>query len=177
MISEKQMDELVADLKVSEGYRAKPYVCPKGRASIGYGTNLEAHPGFIPQRLGHIIERVRSKDLAGRRLVEELNLAGMEWSPRQAESALVAVLEDAAHSLEAALPWVRELDSVRHAVLLDMAYNMGVSKLLGFKKTLAYTRNGDWEGAASEMLDSDWALQVKGRALKLSNRMRLGVAV
>jgi lysozyme len=177
MISEVRMAELVGEIKESEGFRPKPYLCPKGKASIGFGTNVEAHPGFIPQRLGHIVDQVRAGTLLGQRLVSELNMGGMIWSPRQAEAALVAVLEDAAHSLEARFPWVKGLDSVRHAVLLDMAYNMGVGKLAGFKKTLGHVEAGRYEDAAAEMLNSDWARQVKGRALKLSNRMRLGQAV
>lgn len=62
----------------------------------------------------------------------------------------------------------------RQDVLIDMAYNLGVSGLFGFKRMwLAIYRN-DFEAAAREMLDSVWAGEVKGRALSLADKMRVG---
>lgn len=66
------------------------------------------------------------------------------------------------------------LSPARQDVLLDMAYNLGVSGLFGFKRMwLAIYRN-DFDEAAREMLDSNWAVTVKGRALSLSAKMRVG---
>ena len=45
-----------------------------------------------------------------------------------------------------------------------MGYD-GVSK---FKNTLNYMKNGQWELASKEMLDSKWAIQTPDRATKLS---------
>ena len=174
MIDALTMLHLVDDVKGSEGFRARPYLCPTGHCSIGYGTNLEAHPEFIPQALGAITELVRFGHLKGRYLVDRLIAAGMTWNKEQSEAALVTVLDACERSLNRALPWVKDIEPARQAVLLDMSYNMGVSTLLGFKKTLAFVQARDWENAADEMLRSRWARQVKGRALKMSNWMRLG---
>ena len=66
------------------------------------------------------------------------------------------------------------LDRVRYSVLLDMAFNLGTPRLLGFKKMLTALQDKDYEKAAVEMLDSRWARQVGRRARKLSQVMRKG---
>jgi lysozyme len=75
-----------------------------------------------------------------------------------------------------ALPWIADLDTVRANVLANMAFEMGPDGLLGFHDTLSAIKRGDYETAAREMLDSDWARKIPERAIKLSNRMRTGVA-
>ena len=82
-------------------------------------------------------------------------------------------LEDHEHAMNIALPWAKDLDDVRYRVLLDMYYNMG-NRLLQFKQTLAAVKRGDYAEASSLMLQSKWASQVKGRAVRLSKMMRTG---
>ena len=76
--------------------------------------------------------------------------------------------------LQRALPWVARLDEVRARVLLDMAFNMGIVGLLAFKRTLAAIEAGQYQQAATMMLDSKWAKQVGGRAERLSRMMATG---
>lgn len=76
--------------------------------------------------------------------------------------------------LDAALPWWRSLDLVRQRVLLNMAFNLGVPGLLGFKNTLAAVKAHDWDRAAAGMLASKWAGQVKDRAARLAQMMKTG---
>lgn len=75
-----------------------------------------------------------------------------------------------------ALPWVEQLDEVRQHVLLDMAFNLGIAGLLGFKNTLATIKAGDFQKASVMMLDSRWAKQVGGRADRLATMMATGKA-
>lgn len=84
------------------------------------------------------------------------------------------VLDEHEKALKIALPWVTKLDPVRYNVLVDMAYNLGISRLLQFKNTLSSIKRGDYDLAASQMLQSKWATQVKGRAIRLSKMMRTG---
>ena len=51
-----------------------------------------------------------------------------------------------------------------NAVLIDMAYQMGVSGLLKFKNMLASIRSGDYQDAAEHLLDSNYAKQTPNRA-------------
>jgi lysozyme len=73
-----------------------------------------------------------------------------------------------------ALPWVASLDSVRQRVLLDMAFNLGITGLLGFKNTLATIQAGNYQRGAEMMLQSKWAGQVGQRAVRLSRMMATG---
>jgi lysozyme len=56
-----------------------------------------------------------------------------------------------------------------------MAFNLGITKLLGFRNTLVAMRQGKYDAAADGMLASAWAAQVKGRAQRLADMMRKGV--
>lgn len=76
--------------------------------------------------------------------------------------------------VERAFPWYHELDPVRQAVIVDMAYNMGMNTLSKFKRTLGSVRDGNYKLAAEQMLQSKWARQVKGRAVRLSKMMETG---
>lgn len=72
------------------------------------------------------------------------------------------------------VPAYIEVGCVRKIVLLDMVYNLGIHRLLTFKKMIAALDRGDYELAADEMLDSRYARQVKGRARRNAFMMRTG---
>jgi len=88
---------------------------------------------------------------------------------------LEADLEDAMQQVHDRLAWVIELSEARRAVLVGMAFNLGMAGLLGFRKFLSAVQARDWEMAAREMLDSRWATQVGDRARRLAAQMRDGV--
>jgi len=70
--------------------------------------------------------------------------------------------------------WFQKLNQDRQIILVDMCF-MGVKKFMTFKKMIQALKMNDFDRAADEMLDSVWALQVKDRAIILSNAMREGV--
>ena len=72
------------------------------------------------------------------------------------------------------LGWWMNLDESRKIVLANMCFNLGITKLLGFRNTLLAIQNGDYETAAKHMEDSQWHKQVKGRAIELEQIMRTG---
>lgn len=71
----------------------------------------------------------------------------------------------------ARLPWVLDLSEERQAVLYNMAFQMGIDGLLGFKNTLELIRTGQYAAAAAGMLNSKWATQTPERAKRLSQQM------
>jgi lysozyme len=71
-------------------------------------------------------------------------------------------------------PWFGALDEVREAVVLNMVFNLGMVKFKGFVNTIADIAAGNYESAASRMLQSKWAQQVGNRALRLAEMMRTG---
>ena len=77
--------------------------------------------------------------------------------------------------LEKVYPVVKELDAVRKMTLINMAFNLGITKIKLFKLMWAAIENGDFETAAQEMLSSKWASDVGKRSLELSEQMRTGL--
>lgn len=72
------------------------------------------------------------------------------------------------------MPLYLSLDSVRQVVLANMAFNLGLPRLLQFSRMLGALQEKHWDRAADEMLNSRWARQVGDRALELSEIMRRG---
>lgn len=93
------------------------------------------------------------------------------------EAAEFILQEDLAHAERAvkdAFPWWWKLDDARQFVMVDMAFNMGLAGLKGFKKMITAVEQGDYQTAAKEMLASKWAAQVDRRAVELSKIMEKG---
>lgn len=149
--------QLIAELKRDEGLRLKAYPDPLSpRAKTGKGSGDPWTIGY-----GH----------TGPEVVE-----GLTWTDVQAEAALIADAEKHNAELLKACPWVVGLDPVRQRVVCNMAFNLGIRNLLGFKNTLAAMKRGDWDAAAGGMANSLWARQTKSRADRLVAMMRTGRA-
>jgi len=85
-------------------------------------------------------------------------------------------IEVCEHEVADAWPWlVSRDDAVRHDVLVNMCFNMGITRLKKFVKFLGAYEAGDYDVASEEMLDSRWAKQVGRRANELARMMRTGV--
>jgi len=71
-------------------------------------------------------------------------------------------------------PWYSSLDEVRQGVVVDVVFNMGLPRFKGFKNTIRYIKQGDYDKAADELLDSDAARDLPKRYNELSEMMRTG---
>lgn len=125
----------------------------EGRVPHAYADSL----GYLTIGIGHLIDERK-----GGRLPDPIIDALFEHD-----------IHEHANELFALLPWTRDLDPVRQAVLIDMFFNMRRG-LLGFKDTLRHFEAGRWDAAADAMLDSKWASQVKTRAARLATMVRTG---
>ena len=76
--------------------------------------------------------------------------------------------------LEKAVPSYLALSDRRQAALIDMCFNLGLSRFLRFKKFLAAIEARDYAEAAAEMLASRWAEQVGKRAVTLAKMIKEG---
>jgi len=74
-------------------------------------------------------------------------------------------------------PAFNSLQDARLDCLINMVFNMGISRFKGFKMMIAALVIHDYNEAAVQMLDSKWARQVGSRAKELSSQMRLGYYV
>lgn len=100
------------------------------------------------------------------------NLEEIEITEIQANEWLLDDVFSAEEELEAAYPWVNNLSEKRQRVLVNMSFNLGLTKLMKFKKMWAALEKGDMNDAAEEMLNSKWANQVGKRAEELAKMMR-----
>jgi len=90
----------------------------------------------------------------------------------EAEYLLNNDIDICIEELEKNLPWFYQLHETARLVLVDMCFNMGMPRLMQFKKTLNYLADQDYAAAAVEMLDSRWARQVGSRAKHLSYQLK-----
>lgn len=147
-------------LKSQEGLRLKAYLCPAGYWTIGYGINLEAS-GLLRITQTQII--ALNKDKLEIRITQAF-----------ADELLHYTLASLSRSLRRRDEYVM-VNKTRRGVLLNMAYNMGLSGLFEFKRMFRALRVDDYENAAREMLDSYWARsQCPSRARVLAGIMKHG---
>lgn len=71
-----------------------------------------------------------------------------------------------------AFPWFADLSERRQWAMIDLCFNMGVTRLSKFKNFLLAMSLGDYESASVHLLDSDYAKQVKGRAREIADMLR-----
>ncbi len=145
----------------SEGFSKIVYKCPANYDTIGYGRNIETNP----------LSKDELKSIGATK-----NTPKKEYkvSEEIAKIWLEQELEKVKKVLQRELIFFDELDDVRRAILIDMAYNMGVKTLLTFKNTLASIKEGDFEKASINMQQSNWYKQVGNRSKKLCEAMKSG---
>lgn len=66
------------------------------------------------------------------------------------------------------------LNAARQFAVLDMLFNLGMPRFLGFKMMIKALQAQDYARATHEMLDSKWAGQVGDRAQNLARMMLTG---
>lgn len=146
---EDTLRTLEADLIRDEGLAYTPYKDTKGNWTIGVGHLIGPHL-YGPYR-------------------------GADWSPQKVAGQLRKDILEHNKVLYEALPWAATQPPFVRRVLENMAFNLGVTKLLGFTNTLAFIKDGKYRQAASNMRKSLWAKQVGARAERLAVMMETGV--
>lgn len=158
------MSKLIDQLILHEGLRLKPYRCTANKLTIGVGRNYEDNP-LNP------IEQVKlfGKAMPQRDLYESLNKG---ITREQAIYLLERDIQNSTRDARSLVPNFDTLSEQRRFVLIDMAFNMGKTSLGTFRNTLRMINEGKFAEAASNMLKSRWATQVKDRAKRLAIMMR-----
>ena len=73
-----------------------------------------------------------------------------------------------------AFGWYKTLGTERKDAMIDMCFNMGLPRLMQFKKALGAMSAKNYDSAAVEFLDSRWAKQVGQRAISITDIIRSG---
>jgi lysozyme len=112
--------------------------------------------GFLTIGWGHALlpGSKMAKEVCERLLVDDINQATMDFNNLNLG--------------------IDENDTVRKYALINMIFNLGILKFIGFKKTIEAIRAKNWKEAAYQMLDSKWADQVGHRAIELAEMVETG---
>lgn len=161
-------DRLHAQLILEEGLRLMAYddatgypvppggVC-RGKLTVGVGHNLDANP----------------------LTADELAAVGHDGRKQPITRANAIMILDnditvACYELDRHVPWCESLDEIRARVMVDLSFNMGINKLMGFQHFLGYMNQGQYDHAASELENSVWYDQVGARGVRLAGMVRSG---
>jgi len=93
-------------------------------------------------------------------------------SPKVMEIMLEEDLEEAISELKRSVSFFSKMPEQVQEALVNLSFNMGIPRLMQFRKTLAYLRDGEFASAADELLDSRYAEQVGHRALEVADMIR-----
>jgi len=99
---------------------------------------------------------------------------GAEWTDSQVSYQLARDIENATLACRHMLPWFDALNEPRQAVLIGMAFQLGITGLLGFHGTLDAIRDEHFADAAEHMRQSKWAQQTPNRVRVLAAQMDSG---
>jgi lysozyme len=66
------------------------------------------------------------------------------------------------------------IDPDRQVILVDLSFNLGYTRLSGFKNAVAAINAGQWDTAADELKDSNWYRQVGNRGVRNVETIRTG---
>ena len=86
---------------------------------------------------------------------------------------LTAQAQDLEKQLEG-LSWPMQLDEVRFSVMIELAFNLGFSGLLGFGNMIAALKAQNWQVAHDELLDSEAGRLLPTRYGQLANLLLNG---
>lgn len=140
---------LIEQIKEDEGFRHNPYQDTRGVWTIGYGTTKIGNDPVTK------------------------HTAPIPYT--EAENHLKADLYTACMDAQRIFPSFYGMTALRQEVLVNMAYNLGGTRLARFTKLNAALLNFDYDKAADEMVDSKWYWQVGNRSRRMVEQMRTGV--
>ena len=141
------IDQLRDTLKIDEGVKYEIY---------------NDHLGYPTFGIGHLV--VESDEEHGKPV-------GTPVSEDRVNSVFekdVAIMIDEAKKI---FPNLDELPEEAQQVIVNMTFNMGMTRLSKFKNFKAAIERNDWKEAAKEGRDSRWYNQVTNRAERLVERM------
>lgn len=136
------------DIIRHEGLRLVPYTDSEGYWTIGCG-HLISDDKTIPYSLA-------------------LRLSGAPWTESMAYDQLDKDIAAKQRELDRYLPAMRNWPPAWQDAVTEMAFQLGVSGVLGFHKMIAALLQGDGVSAYKHALDSKWAEQTPQRAKEVA---------
>lgn len=148
MLPQSLTEQIKEDLVRHEGYVTEIYLCSEGYATFG---------------IGHMVTE------------QDMEHTWPVGTPVTDERILQVFHDDCKAACTDAsalfLNFASHPEDVQR-VLVNMAFNLGRSRLGKFKNMITAVNEGNYSKAADEMVDSKWYCQVKTRGVELVEIMR-----
>lgn len=157
-------EKLIELLVKHEGEKLQVYNCSAGFATIGVGRNLQTK-GLTKLECDKLNLGTHEKNS----VIAKLEVRGI--TKEESRYLLSNDIDYFTDELSKRLFGFNYLPETAKIVLIDMAFNIGVSGLLKFSKTLLLINSGKFKEASKEMLNSTWAKQVGNRSFELSGML------
>ena len=152
-------NELFERTKLNEGYRESVYKDSKGNPTIGIGFNLNDADNL--------------RYLKERGVNAEALISGKEaLTPSGVKQLYVFSMNKAYNDALKFDPDLASRPRAAQAAILDMSFNLGLTKLNKFVEMKKALQANDYQKAADEMVDSNWYKQVKTRGPRMVDIMR-----
>ena len=148
MIKESLLEIVKEDLIKHEGYKQEIYLCSEGVPTFGIGHAVKENDIEYTWPVGTPVEKDRI------------------------DNAFLTDVQDACNDVDSLFKDAWNTPDNVQRVLVNMAFNIGRTRLGKFKKMIEAVNNNDWNEAANQMVDSRWYNQVGGRSVELENWMR-----
>ena len=148
MLHQNLIETIKEDLIKHEGYKDEIYLCTEGIPTFGIGHAIKEHDPEYTWPVGTPVEKDRI------------------------DNAFEADLQDALDDVESLIPDLDSQPDQCVRVLVNMAFNLGRTRLGKFKKMIKAVGNREYAEAADQMVDSRWYNQVGNRSVELENWMR-----
>lgn len=148
------MTTIIKLVKFEEGFSERPYYCSERYPTIAFGVKIGPKDAPLSNYTFTVPEVV-----------------GELWLTTYLDK-LIADMEK--NTIIAPALAACGKGTARYAVLVSMAYQLGVNGLAGFKNTLRAVAESRWSDAAVGMLQSKWAQQTPNRAKRHAEQMRTG---
>ena len=101
---------------------------------------------------------------------------GLGLSPDEVEYILINDVQRCIEELDGAFDWFKDLDEVRREAMINLCFNLGLTKLRKFVNALEAMKQRNYNKAATEFLNSKWANQVGERSREVAQMIRTGEA-
>lgn len=147
-MSPELLEIVKEDLIKHEGYKDYIYLCSEGIPTFGIGHAVKETDIEYTWPIGTPVEKERIDNA----FAEDVQIA----------------IED----VEALFDDCWQKPNKVQRVLVNMAFNLGRTRLSRFKKMRAAVNDNNFKEAANQMVDSLWYKQVGNRSIELENWMR-----
>ena len=159
----------VAQLIIKEeGVRSRPYLDSGGQVTIGIGRNLTGNGVSVAELqaivekvdYGHILSHASVRN--GRVYIHSLEAAERVFPQPLTKYDITMLLTDDLNNVRKEAEQVfgeawAGIDLVRREVVVNVLYNLGLTRFRQFKKFIAAVKAGKWHEAATELLLSEAA--------------------